>query len=315
MPLLRTVPEVRQPQRTAVQGRRPVAAGANARRRATRPHPWGRRSDRDCCAVEAMTMLAFAKKTALAGIACLRRPRGERGRAAEAPPSQAIVGEGPGGRIALTRWTLRADPSARGLALGWQRGGFGGASVSVPNVVDPTRYAGAAAQANYEGSVAWYRTTFTAAAAGTYALSFQSANFSRAGVGGRARARLTPGLLPAVRTARAARRRQAHGGRARRLARPRPRSRASAFTAPGSTGAGSTARSACARSARASCRARRSRRRSRPARSTAFAPPVPTSRPCRARPCGSACRCATTAPPGARSRPRARSCTDRRRSR
>ncbi len=122
-------------------------------------------------------MLAFAKKTALAGaIVCVAFAANAV--AAEAPPSQSMVGEGPGGRIALTRWTLRTDPSGRGTARGWPRGGFGGASVSVPNVIDPTRYAGASAQANYEGSVAWYRTTFTAAAPGTYALSFQSANFS-----------------------------------------------------------------------------------------------------------------------------------------
>jgi hypothetical protein len=122
-------------------------------------------------------MLAFMKKTALAGIVvCVALAASAV--AAEAPPSQSIVGDGPGGRTALTRWTLRRDPSNRGIALGWQRGGFGGTSVSVPNVIDPTRYAGASAQANYEGSVAWYRTTFNAPTPGTYALTFQSANFS-----------------------------------------------------------------------------------------------------------------------------------------
>jgi hypothetical protein len=123
-----------------------------------------------------MTMLRFAKKAALAGIlVCVALAASAV--AAEAPPGQSIVGDGPGGRTALTRWTLRRDPANRGIALGWQRGGFGGATVNVPNVIDPTRYAGAAAQANYEGSVAWYRTTFTAPATGTYALTFQSANF------------------------------------------------------------------------------------------------------------------------------------------
>jgi beta-galactosidase/beta-glucuronidase len=122
-------------------------------------------------------MLKFANRTALAGmVACIALAASAV--AAEAPPSQSIVGDGPGGRTALTRWTLRRDPANRGLALGWQRGRFGGASVSVPNVVDPTRYAGASAQANYEGSIAWYRTTFTAPAPGTYALTFQSANFA-----------------------------------------------------------------------------------------------------------------------------------------
>ncbi len=122
-------------------------------------------------------MLTSANKTALAVIVVCVALAASAG-AAQAPPSQAIVGDGPGGRTALTRWTLRGDPSNRGIARGWQRGGFGGTGVSVPDVIDPTRYAGASAQANYEGSVAWYRTTFTASASGTYALTFQSANFS-----------------------------------------------------------------------------------------------------------------------------------------
>ena len=121
-----------------------------------------------------MTMLTSVKNAALAGVVvCVGLAASAV--AAQAPPSQSIVGDGPGGRTALTRWTLRRDPSNRGIARDWQRGGFGGTSVSVPDVIDPTRYAGASAQANYEGSVAWYRTTFTASAPGTYALTFQSA--------------------------------------------------------------------------------------------------------------------------------------------
>ena len=95
----------------------------------------------------------------------------------EALPSTSSIAEGPGGRTALTRWTLRTDPANRGLRLGWQRGGFAGASVSVPDVVQPHPYSGPTAQANYEGSVAWYRTTFRAPRTGTYALAFESANF------------------------------------------------------------------------------------------------------------------------------------------
>ena len=100
----------------------------------------------------------------------------------EAIPSWPIsdrssIAEGPGGRTALTRWTLRRDPADRGLRLGWRRGGFSGATVSVPNVVAPTPVSGKAAQVNYEGSVAWYRTTFAAPTAGVYALTFGSANF------------------------------------------------------------------------------------------------------------------------------------------
>ncbi|MBA3808120.1 MAG: hypothetical protein H0X28_06980 [Solirubrobacterales bacterium] len=97
--------------------------------------------------------------------------------AAEAPSPQSLIFEGPGGRMALVRWTLRADPANRGLADGWARGGFSGRQVSVPNDVNPTAYSGRAGQRNYEGSLAWYRTSFTAASAGSYALDFQSANF------------------------------------------------------------------------------------------------------------------------------------------
>jgi hypothetical protein len=95
----------------------------------------------------------------------------------EAIGSSSPIAEGPGGRTALTRWTRRLDPTDRGLAKGWQRGGFGGGGVQVPNAIDPYAWQGKAAEANFEGSVAWYRTTFDAATAGPYALTFQSANF------------------------------------------------------------------------------------------------------------------------------------------
>jgi hypothetical protein len=96
---------------------------------------------------------------------------------AVAPAGTPFVSEGPGGRIPLTRWTLRTDPANRGLALGFSRGGFAGATVSVPNVVAPAPYTGHAGAVNYEGSIAWYRTSFQAASAGVYALSFQSVNY------------------------------------------------------------------------------------------------------------------------------------------
>ncbi len=97
--------------------------------------------------------------------------------AAEAPSPQSLIFEGPGGRMPLVHWTLRADPANRGLAGGWARGGFSGRQVSVPNDVNAAAYSGRAGQRNYEGSLAWYRTSFTAASAGSYALDFQSANF------------------------------------------------------------------------------------------------------------------------------------------
>jgi beta-galactosidase/beta-glucuronidase len=94
-----------------------------------------------------------------------------------APPLQSVIFEGPGGRVPLTQWTLRKDPSNRGTSRQWQSGGFSGSIVSLPNVVSPTPYTGKAGARNYEGSIAWYRTSFQVAQAGTYALSFQSANY------------------------------------------------------------------------------------------------------------------------------------------
>jgi hypothetical protein len=117
-----------------------------------------------------------SKKLALAAlIVCV--VLGAAAAAANAPPAGSQLGEGPGGRTALSRWTLALDPGDRGLARGWQRGGFAGRSVSVPNDVDPIHIKGRAGQRNYEGSVAWYRTSLQAPAAGQYAFSFASANF------------------------------------------------------------------------------------------------------------------------------------------
>lgn len=105
------------------------------------------------------------------------------GSAAPAPttvtaiPSQSAIAEGPGGRQALTRWTLRKDPSNRGLALGWAKGAFGGTAVSVPNVVSALPITGPGGVRNYEGSVAWYRTSFQTTTAGAYAVHFESANY------------------------------------------------------------------------------------------------------------------------------------------
>jgi Glycosyl hydrolases family 2, TIM barrel domain/Glycosyl hydrolases family 2 len=109
-------------------------------------------------------------------------PASPSGQSPAPTPDQAVPGvapstEGPTGRTLLSRWTLALDSTNRGLARGWQRGGFSGRSVTVPNDVDPTQYKGRSGQANYEGSVAWYRTSFTASSAATYAFDFSSANF------------------------------------------------------------------------------------------------------------------------------------------
>ena len=92
-------------------------------------------------------------------------------------PLDAGMGEGPAGRTPLTRWTFRLDAADRGLARGWQRGGFGGSSVSVPHVIEAGHFKGPGGWRNYEGSIAWYRTTFATPQEGRYALQFASANF------------------------------------------------------------------------------------------------------------------------------------------
>jgi Glycosyl hydrolases family 2, TIM barrel domain/Glycosyl hydrolases family 2 len=97
--------------------------------------------------------------------------------AADGPATPPVGTEGPGGRASLDSWTLRLDQGSRGVGLGWQRGGFTGSTVSVPNVVNANQFKGSPGTRNYGGSVAWYRTTFGAPLAGTYALSFTSANF------------------------------------------------------------------------------------------------------------------------------------------
>ncbi|MCW3056787.1 MAG: hypothetical protein JWO21_756 [Solirubrobacterales bacterium] len=102
--------------------------------------------------------------------------QGVSGSAAQATDQPASF-EGPGGRVGLTRWILRTDPSNRGSSRGWQRGGFAGATVSVPNVIGARSFKGPPGVRNYEGSVAWYRTSFQAPHSGTYALRFQSANY------------------------------------------------------------------------------------------------------------------------------------------
>jgi beta-galactosidase/beta-glucuronidase len=97
--------------------------------------------------------------------------------AAQAPAAGQVAGEGPGGRAPLSHWTLRLDSAGRGLSLGWQRGQFAGKGVSVPAVLGAGEYKGARGTSNYDGSIAWLRTTFQAPQAGTYALAFASANF------------------------------------------------------------------------------------------------------------------------------------------
>jgi hypothetical protein len=113
----------------------------------------------------------FSGKSTLAGVAVLLAF------ALSIPPSSAALSEGPGGQVTLSAWTMSPDPGDLGVLEGWPTGAFTGTAVTVPNTANPAPVKGQAAIPSYEGSVAWYRTTFTAPTAGTYAVSFQSVSY------------------------------------------------------------------------------------------------------------------------------------------
>jgi Glycosyl hydrolases family 2, TIM barrel domain/Glycosyl hydrolases family 2, sugar binding domain/Glycosyl hydrolases family 2 len=116
--------------------------------------------------------LGFFGKSTIAGVAVLLAL------AASAPASSdATLDEGPAGQVALTQWIVSPDPGDLGVLEGYPAGGFAGTAVTVPNTANPTPVKGQVAVPSFEGSVAWYRTTFTAPAAGMYALSFQSVSY------------------------------------------------------------------------------------------------------------------------------------------
>lgn len=82
---------------------------------------------------------------------------------------------GPAGRMALTgAWVMAIDRDDAGRRGGWQDGGFGGERVTVPRVANAGQVTGEAGRRAFKGSIAWYRTTLTAPATGSYALRFES---------------------------------------------------------------------------------------------------------------------------------------------
>ena len=212
--------------------------------------------------------------------------------------------EGPGGRSPLTQ--LDAAPGSRQPrpVAGWRSGGFTGAQRERAQRRQPD----ALQRQGRRASTTKARSPGIARAsrpptAGTYALDFQSANYlATVWVDGHASWART-GLLPAVRRARHARRRQRTRSSCASTGETPPSRHAKGFTARGSTGAGSTARWTCARSAKANC----------PNRRPDDAPAGHAER----RPGdghGRACKCATTAT-AARSRRRLARARHARRSR
>jgi Glycosyl hydrolases family 2, TIM barrel domain/Glycosyl hydrolases family 2, sugar binding domain len=137
-----------------------------------------------------LLLIPAALATAVTLIACPGSSDGANATAAgaAAPPAPTLLPAfdlahppvargGPDGRSALDgQWVERLDPSSRGAALGWAAGGFTGRTVQIPYSPNAGTVRGAAGMRSYDGSVAWYRTTFTVASAGEYALRFESVN-------------------------------------------------------------------------------------------------------------------------------------------
>jgi hypothetical protein len=157
-----------------------------------------------------MFLIAAALLAAVSLIACAGSPRTSATAAGPAgPPTPSplpafdvahppVARGGPDGRSALDgEWVERLDPSSRGEALGWAGGGFKGRTVKVPYSPNAGTVRGDAGMHSYNGSVAWYRTTFAVASAGEYALRFESVNHrATIWVDGRQAGRHTGEYLP-----------------------------------------------------------------------------------------------------------------------
>jgi beta-glucuronidase len=118
-------------------------------------------------------MVAAGIAAAMAVLALGAGATGLQGDAERALP----VASGPGGERTLDGpWIVRGDRTERGLALGWPSGGFSGRTVRLPFSPNAGHVRGVAGERSFQGSVAWYRTTFAVARSGTYAIRFQSVN-------------------------------------------------------------------------------------------------------------------------------------------
>jgi Glycosyl hydrolases family 2, TIM barrel domain/Glycosyl hydrolases family 2, sugar binding domain/Glycosyl hydrolases family 2 len=101
-----------------------------------------------------------------------------------AGPAAGIAGRPPVaysgaiGRVALGGvWTYKADPGNAGLARRWFVQRFGGRRVTLPYSPNAWPVTGPRGYRNFNGSVGWYRTTFSVPAGGAYALRFESIQF------------------------------------------------------------------------------------------------------------------------------------------
>jgi hypothetical protein len=128
-------------------------------------------------------LLAAAAVALLLLVAAVLRSGGDAGAQGAAPVVGAPHGgapfavSGPGGRVALDGpWVLRGDRADRGDNLGWPKGGFAGREVRLPLVPNARRILEEEGIRSHDGSMGWYRTTFTVPEAGDFVVRFESVN-------------------------------------------------------------------------------------------------------------------------------------------
>lgn len=89
----------------------------------------------------------------------------------------SVIHAGPTGRLALRGpWRVVEDPRNHGHDKGYPAGDFRGKRVSLPYSPNAKTLTGTAGARSHDGSIAWYRTTFTAPQGGLHRLRFESVN-------------------------------------------------------------------------------------------------------------------------------------------
>ncbi len=102
-------------------------------------------------------------------------PRGRAAAVTGLEPS--VIHSGPVGRQALAGpWRVTTDRYDTGKEKGFAAGAFGGRAVKLPHSPNATKLTGKAGVASHNGSIAWYRTTFTVDRSGPHRLRFESVN-------------------------------------------------------------------------------------------------------------------------------------------
>jgi Glycosyl hydrolases family 2, TIM barrel domain/Glycosyl hydrolases family 2, sugar binding domain len=139
-------------------------------------------------------MLAALLVAAVGVLALFGRTIGASGDRTRVLPRGTVAS---GERLLSGPWVVRGDRSDHGMRLGWPTGTFAGRAVTVPYSPNAGHVRGVAGERSFAGSLAWYRTSFTVAAAGDYAIAFESVNHrATVWIDGRRVARHTGVYLP-----------------------------------------------------------------------------------------------------------------------